>query len=155
MSGVKVINKVKVIPWWKCKCLIFYQQAGGGPSTERHSCFDEFLVCKISWNKAFLTGFFFQEIKTTFPLLYTVQWLTLFSGNKDGSLLSPCFLETKLKMKSAVGLCTILLILIMQLNYIHYDILVILKIVVILIYYFLHNIWRTELCLASKWGEVL
>ena len=33
-------TKVKVIPRWNCKCLIFYQQAGGGPSTERHSCLD-------------------------------------------------------------------------------------------------------------------
>ena len=31
-------------------------------------------------------------------------------GCFDGSLLSPCFLKTKLKTKSAVGLCTILLI---------------------------------------------
>ena len=29
---------VKVIPRSNCKCLTFYQQAGGGPSTERHSC---------------------------------------------------------------------------------------------------------------------
>ena len=32
-----VKNEVKVIPKSNCKCLTFYQQAGGGPSTERHS----------------------------------------------------------------------------------------------------------------------
>ena len=31
-------SEVKVIPRSNCKCLTFYQQAGGGPSTERHSC---------------------------------------------------------------------------------------------------------------------
>ena len=31
-------TKVKVIERSNCKCLTFYQQAGGGPSTERHSC---------------------------------------------------------------------------------------------------------------------
>ena len=35
------MNEVKVIPWSNFKCLTFYQQAGGGPSTERHSC----LIC--------------------------------------------------------------------------------------------------------------
>ena len=30
--------KVKVIPRSNCKCLTFYWQVGGGPSTERHSC---------------------------------------------------------------------------------------------------------------------
>ena len=29
--------KVKVIPRSNCKCLTFYRQVGGGPSTERHS----------------------------------------------------------------------------------------------------------------------
>ena len=38
LSEVKVINEVKVIPRSNCKCLTFYLQAGGGPSTERHSC---------------------------------------------------------------------------------------------------------------------
>ena len=32
-------TKVKVIPRSICKCFEFYWQAGGGPSTERHSCF--------------------------------------------------------------------------------------------------------------------
>ena len=36
---VKVINKVKVIPRSNCKCLTFHRQAGGGPSTERHSSY--------------------------------------------------------------------------------------------------------------------
>ena len=31
-------TKVKVIPRSNFKCLTFYWQAGGGPSTERHSC---------------------------------------------------------------------------------------------------------------------
>ena len=48
LSEVKVINEVKVIPshtkvkfipWSNCKCLTFSQEAGGGPSTERHSCY--------------------------------------------------------------------------------------------------------------------
>ena len=30
-------TKIKVIPRSDCKCLTFYQQGGGGPSTERHS----------------------------------------------------------------------------------------------------------------------
>ena len=38
LSEVSVINKVKVMQRSDCKCLIFYWQAGGGPSTERHSC---------------------------------------------------------------------------------------------------------------------
>ena len=32
------LSEVKVIPRSNCKCLTFYRQAGGGPSTERHSC---------------------------------------------------------------------------------------------------------------------
>ena len=32
--------KVEVIAKSNCKCLTFYRQAGGGPSTERHSCWD-------------------------------------------------------------------------------------------------------------------
>ena len=35
---VPVHLKVKVIPRSYCKCLTFYQKAGDGPSTERHSC---------------------------------------------------------------------------------------------------------------------
>ena len=35
LSEVKVINGVKVIPRSN---FTFYRQAGGGPSTERHSC---------------------------------------------------------------------------------------------------------------------
>ena len=31
------VSKVKVILRSNCKCLTYYQQAGGGPSTERHS----------------------------------------------------------------------------------------------------------------------
>ena len=40
LSEVKVINEVKVTPRSRsnCKCLNFYQQVGGGPSTERHAC---------------------------------------------------------------------------------------------------------------------
>ena len=37
ISGVKVISshvKVKVIPESNCKCLDFYPEAGGGPSTK-------------------------------------------------------------------------------------------------------------------------
>ena len=30
--------KFKVIPESSCKCLDFYHEAGGGPSTKRHSC---------------------------------------------------------------------------------------------------------------------
>ena len=33
---------VKVTPRSNCKCLTFYRQAGGGPSTERHSCLLEY-----------------------------------------------------------------------------------------------------------------
>ena len=36
---VKVINEVKVIPRSNCKCFTFYWQVGGGPMTERHSCY--------------------------------------------------------------------------------------------------------------------
>ena len=32
-------TKIKVISRFNCKYLTFYQQAGGGPSTERHSCY--------------------------------------------------------------------------------------------------------------------
>ena len=38
LSEVEVINEVKVTPRSNCKYLTFYWQAGGGPSTERHSC---------------------------------------------------------------------------------------------------------------------
>ena len=31
--------KFKVIPDSNCKCLEFYHEAGGGPSTEGHSCY--------------------------------------------------------------------------------------------------------------------
>ena len=34
--------KVKVIPRSNCNCLTFYQQAGGGPLTERHSSLSQF-----------------------------------------------------------------------------------------------------------------
>ena len=38
LTQVKVVNEVKVTPRSNCKCLNFYWQAGGGLSTERHSC---------------------------------------------------------------------------------------------------------------------
>ena len=70
----------------------------------------EFLVCKISRNKP-LKKVLFWESKTTLTL--SNDWLhfleTKSSGN-CGFLLSLWFLKTKLEMKSAVGLCTILLI---------------------------------------------
>ena len=51
LSEVKVIrsrsSQGQVIPRSNCKCLTFYWQAGGGPSTERHSCFVFILFCPV------------------------------------------------------------------------------------------------------------
>ena len=65
------------------------------------------MVCKISRNKPFLTRFclekvLFQKMKSVIGLYNKVK--------VDGSLLSTCFLETKHEAKSAIGLCTILLL---------------------------------------------
>ena len=36
-------RKVKIILWSVTRCFTFYQQVGGGPSTERHSSTDAWL----------------------------------------------------------------------------------------------------------------
>ena len=60
--GCKLVQghlKVKVIPRSNCKHLSFYQQAGGGPLAERHSCSDKFHHTDNSalWKRLIQTNF--------------------------------------------------------------------------------------------------
>ena len=48
LSEVKVINEDKVIS--RSTCLTFYRQVGGGPSTERHPCFDSKIDLNFDWS---------------------------------------------------------------------------------------------------------
>ena len=76
---VKVI-KVKVIPRSNCKCLTFYQQVGGGPSTEKHSCFSlklkhNVLICFYMVIILFCLFFFSSFFNCTLMMRWLMSWI--------------------------------------------------------------------------------
>ena len=74
-------TKVKVIPRSNCKCLDFYQQVGGGPLTERHSCWGVFSLFRYFLCAFHFSGvlfMFFSLFSCAFHVLFTVPMLFTF-----------------------------------------------------------------------------
>ena len=78
-------TKVKVIPRSNCKCLTFNWQVGGGPSTERHSCFQFFFDQSPFCGT---TDFSHFGLRVIFPRVVLFSTLTCFHVVTSGTFSS-------------------------------------------------------------------
>ena len=68
---------VKVIPRSNCKCLTFYQQAGGGPLTERLSSMQVKVCFGRYWGRISPANFTKTNLKNKEPILYVSEETSL------------------------------------------------------------------------------